>query len=234
MLLTTEEQQECALLKQLFEEKAGMPLSHFVTLHNLGSADEFAQYLDGQRAVSLPVAMKIANLLGIKVADFSPRLAKEATALESDIIPMHRLTAKKIPLLSNDALRTLSSIEELREALVNATESVYGDDTMPEGAFALEIQGNDLTPEFFQGDTVVFDCDLMPESDDIVVAVVKVDEKAETVLAKYQLPGLNEDGEEYFVLTPLTDEAPSYRSDWQPCLLLGVLIEHRRVFKRSR
>lgn len=76
--LTPEEKAECLALKALFvSKKRTLKLSQ----ESLGAALGVSQaavshYLNGVNALNLPVAIKMAGILGVRVSDFSPRLAK--------------------------------------------------------------------------------------------------------------------------------------------------------------
>ena len=87
----------------------------FVKKHDMGTPANLSQYLQGRRAVSLEVALKMSNALGVPVEDFSPRLANRINELHLDnnVEPVrHRM--KLIPVLvpcNTDPQRDFTSRE---------------------------------------------------------------------------------------------------------------------------
>lgn len=92
-------------------------------------------------------------------------------------------------------------------------------------AFALEIRGESMTPEFNEGDRIIVDCGLKPRPGDYVVATKNGDE---ATFKKYRLISTNPDVYELISLNP---DYPNFRSDKEPCQIIGVMVEHRRYRK---
>lgn len=243
-MLTPEQEQECARLKALFNEKAGMSQRAFAAKYKLGTVSNLSQYLTGRRALSLPLAIKLATILEVEVSDFSPRLAKEATSLGIPLGPSGNTAlylkpqSQKIPVLSYAQCGAFTSSGQVKHALaaIDAGDFVYGDVDLPDDCFALYLRGESMEPEFSEGDTVIIDPGLNPSPGDFVIAVVNdpTGEDPEATFKKYRPRGLNDHGREYFELVPLNEDYPVIRSDKQPCTIIGVLIEHRRPFRRRR
>ena len=61
-----------------------------------------------------------------------------------------------------------------------------------------------------------------------------VTDDVEWTFKKYRPRGINEHGQEVYELTPLNPDYPTMRSDREPCRILGVMIEHRRLYRRHR
>lgn len=76
---------EASRLKDLYERKAGRATTHarFGKETGLGSAGMVWQYLSGHRPLNLQAATRFATALGVKIEDFSPRLAEEVRAAAS-------------------------------------------------------------------------------------------------------------------------------------------------------
>lgn len=100
---------------------------------------------------------------------------------------------------------------------------------LSEHAFALEIKGDSMLPEFKPGDRVIIDPLVQPNPGDYVVAK-NGDEDA--TFKKYRPRCMNERGDAVFELVPLNEDYPSMRSDITPIQIIGTMIEHRKYRKR--
>ncbi|RMH46424.1 MAG: SOS response transcriptional repressor [Gammaproteobacteria bacterium] len=101
-------------------------------------------------------------------------------------------------------------------------EYLYTDLRLSDGAFALEITGDSMLPEFRPGDRVIIDPSLQPRPGDYVVA--KLDDEQEATFKKYRVrsPGVIE-------LVPLNDDYPTLTIDAEhPGRIIGVEVEHRK------
>lgn len=96
-------------------------------------------------------------------------------------------------------------------------------------AFALQIKGDSMTPDFKEGDRVIIDPDLSPQPGDFVVAK---NGKEEATFKKYRPRGINEHGEVIFELVPLNEDYAPMRSDLSPIKIIGVMVEHRKYRRR--
>lgn len=105
----------------------------------------------------------------------------------------------------------------------------YGDDEWSKWTFALEIEGESMLPDFRPGDRVIVDPELTPRPGEFVVAKNIRDE---ATFKKYRVRGLNENGEQVFELVPLNPDFETMRSDLQPLVVIGVMVEHRKRYRR--
>lgn len=96
-------------------------------------------------------------------------------------------------------------------------------------AFALEIKGDSMLPEFKPGDRVIIDPNVSPQPGDYVVAK---NGEEEATFKKYRPRSVNERGETVFELVPLNEDYPSMRSDVTPIRIVGTMVEHRKYRKR--
>lgn len=96
-------------------------------------------------------------------------------------------------------------------------------------AFALQIKGDSMTPEFKEGDRVIIDPNVQPLPGDFVVAK---NGDNEATFKKYRPRGVNEQGVTVFELVPLNDDYPSMRSDSTQINIIGTMVEHRKYRKR--
>lgn len=90
-------------------------------------------------------------------------------------------------------------------------------------AFALEIRGDSMLPEFKGGDYIIIDCGLSPRPGDYVVAR---NGDGEATFKQYRL--IATVPVDVFELVPLNPMHPPIRSDQRHIEIIGVMIEHRR------
>lgn len=96
-------------------------------------------------------------------------------------------------------------------------------------AFALEIKGESMLPDFRPGDRVIIDPEIAPNPGDFVVAK---NGSNEATFKKYRPRGVNERGDQVIELVPINPDFPSLRSDISPIIIIGTMVEHRRYRKR--
>jgi SOS-response transcriptional repressor LexA len=98
-------------------------------------------------------------------------------------------------------------------------------------AFALQIEGESMLPEFQPGDRVIIDPDVRPTSGDYVAAR---NSQGAATFKKYRVRGTDTEGREVFELIPLnSDQFDSVRSDMEPLEIIGTMVEHRRFRRRK-
>lgn len=94
-------------------------------------------------------------------------------------------------------------------------------------AFALEIEGDSMLPEFRPGDRVIIDPEIYPSAGDFVAAK---NGKNEATFKKYRVRGVGENGEMVFELVPLNEDYETMRSDREPIEIIGKMVEHRKFY----
>lgn len=97
-------------------------------------------------------------------------------------------------------------------------------------AFALEVLGESMSPEYREGDRIIVDPAVYPRPGDAVVAKVN----GEVTFKRYRPRGVNASGGDVFELAPLNPDYATIRSD-QPgydVAIVGTVMEHRRYRKR--
>lgn len=111
----------------------------------------------------------------------------------------------------------------------DADDWLLTDSRLSSGAFALEIKGSSMLPEFKEGDRVIIDPDVFPQPGDFVVGK---NGSEEATFKKYRPRGVDARGNEIFELVPLNEDFASIRSDQQPIKIVGTMVEHRKYRKR--
>lgn len=176
-------------------------------------------------------ASKIAKKYGIS----AHWLATGQGAMRDDIhanTSPAELGGRRVPLIS------LIQAGNWREVVDNfqpgdAEEWLYTDAHLTSGAFALQIVGNSMEPEFREGDRVIIDPGVAPRPGSFVAAVNGQSAAAErqATFKKYRPRCIDEAGNVIFELVPLNDDYPTLRSDVQPIEIIGTMVEHRRYFR---
>ncbi len=114
-------------------------------------------------------------------------------------------------------------------AVGDAADWLMTDLDISSSAFALEIKGDSMLPEFKPGDRVIIDPDIAPQPGDFVVAK---NGDHEATFKKYRPRGVGPDGKEVFELVPLNEDYPTIRSDATAVRIVGTMVEHRKYRRR--
>lgn len=109
-------------------------------------------------------------------------------------------------------------------------EYLLTDLDLSERAFALQIKGDSMLPDFKEGDRIIVDCEVSPRPGDFVVAK---NSEQEATFKKYRLLRISDDGKELFELVPLNEDYPSMNSAQHQIQIIGTMIEHRKYYRRS-
>lgn len=168
---------------------------------------------------------KIADALGVPVAELFSDAPQPTQHQNMKIAPPD---SHRIPVISYVQAGVWTETSEIRECDGNWVY-ITTDLELGERAFAIELKGHSMEPEFVEGDVVLIDPDEHPHPGDFVVA--KNGEEAAT-FKKYRPRGVGEDGQEVFELVPLNEDFPTMRSDRQHIEIIGTMMEHRRRRKR--
>lgn len=134
-------------------------------------------------------------------------------------------TAKKVPVLEQQhVLDWLSGVHKHKGLDIMTEIEVSAE------SFAIEIEGESMSPMFRSGDRVLIDPSLMPEPGDFVAAIAG----GILTFRKYRATGICEpDGTRNFELVPLNNDWPTYSSEKTPgAKIVGVMAEHRSYRKR--
>lgn len=104
------------------------------------------------------------------------------------------------------------------------------DSTLGPNAFALQIEGESMLPDFKPGDLVIVDPESSVRPGDIVVAKIAGEEAA--TIKKYRSRGKDENDQPIFELVPLNDDYPTIVINaGNPGEIIGPIVEHRRRFR---
>lgn len=172
-------------------------------------------------AESSRYAAKIAEVLGVNpvwlqhggTGKLDPIVRIEMSGVE--------LALARVPLLSEQQVLKLTETgvvpDDGRSLMTEAR-------TGPR-CFAIELEGESMSPQFLAGDKVVIDPDLRPEPGDFVCATVN----GAITFRKYRERSRN--GDHLFELVPTNNDWPTIRSE-DGAEIVGVMTEHRSYRRR--
>lgn len=235
--MTPEQIEEARKLKALFKEKSPFTQKDFATRYGLRSAGNIWHYLNGTRPLNLQAATAFASGLGIGIAEFSPRLAKEASKVSSAFSGQTEVTvappaSRSIPVLSYRQVAELltGGLDHLEK--MEISQFIQGSDSLPKVVFSLVLEEKAMSPVFMPGDTLVIDPTLKPVPGDIVIgATMTRNGEVAVLVRRYRDRGMDESGTPLFELVPSNEDFPTISSANIAMKVLGVVIEHRRKLR---
>ena len=229
---------EASALKERFQ---GVNRSKFAREYDVpGGQAMVYQHINAIKPISLEAGLAYARGFKVPLSEISERLAKSAkkavTFLDlpnsktnfDENVSSSSVGRGKIPLIDYVRAGELAEIAN-PFPIGGAYDWLLTDLDLSDRAFALEIEGNSMEPEFKAGDRVIVDPSISPSPGDFVVAK-NHDEKA--TFKKYRLRGIDETGKEVFELIPLNSDYPTLRSDEMPLRIIGTMMEHRKYRRR--
>lgn len=185
-------------------------------------------WLNGEtKSLKAQVAQKMEAVTGRR-ADWiiNGRLPKQVAGA-TNIAPA-AIGTTRIPLIDYVQAGMWTAVADTFEP-GDADDWLLTDLELSVNAFALQIKGDSMEPEFGQGDRVIIDPDVTPQAGDYVVAKNGGDE---ATFKKYRVRGQNDGGQIVFELIPLNEDYAPMRSDQQPIQIVGTMVEHRKYRKR--
>lgn len=153
--------------------------------------------------------------------------ASSSPDFDNNVAPAS-IGSRRIPLINYVQAGELTEIGAAFSG--EALEYLLTDMQLSDHAFALEIAGNSMYPEFKPGDRIIVDQEVCPQPGDFVVAR---NGGYEATFKKYRPRGIDESGNEVFELVPLNEDYPTLSSRTEPLIIIGTMMEHRRYFRRG-
>jgi SOS-response transcriptional repressor LexA len=215
-------------------ESIGKRIERLLELKNGGNQSELARFVGvSPQAVQQWVAdetsprgknlERAAEFLGVAPAELRFGLQK----VTPNVAPAP-VGSRQIPLISCVQAGMWTEISD-NYAPGDASEWLLTDLELSGSAFALEIKGDSMLPDFRPGDRVIIDPEIAPSPGDFVVAK---NGSNEATFKKYRSRGINERGDHVFELVPLNTDYETIRSDYTPVVIIGTMVEHRRYRRR--
>lgn len=149
-----------------------------------------------------------------------------SSSFDANVIPA-AMGEQRIPLLNY--VQAGAFCDPGQNFTFEGMEYLLTDLDLSDRAFALQIKGDSMRPDFTEGDRIIVDCEVSPRPGDFVVAK---NSEEEATFKKYRLLRIDDDGHEVFELVPLNQDYPSMRSDHHHLQIIGTMMEHRKYYKR--
>ena len=178
------------------------------------------------RGISKKGLLHIQSVLGISASWIDTGEGRKFVHDKSNVAPA-QIGTKQVPLISYVRAGNWTGVDPYQP--YDAHDWLMTDLDVSSGAFALEIKGDSMLPEFRPGDRVIIDPGVRPQPGDYVVAK---NGEEEATFKKYRLRSINEQGVEVFELVPLNPDYPSIRSDQVPIHIVGTMVEVRKYRRR--
>lgn len=189
-----------------------------------------SQWLDGKiKSIKLEYAVGIQKRYGynpvwLVMGEGEKKLGTPGYA---NVTPA-QVGSRRVPLISSvQAGRMTEAVDPFPPG--GAFEYLLTDLDLSDYAFALEIEGLSMAPDFNPGDRIIIDPAIQPRPGDFVVAK---NGREEATFKKYRARGVGADGREAFELIPLNPDYPTISSEHERVRIIGVMVEHRRYRKR--
>ena len=226
--LTTEQLEDAKRLKALYEsKKKELKVTQYTIADELGiSQGAVGHYLNGRNALNAKIAAAFARVLEISIADFSPKLANEASILSlnagsaSNVSYVRKyVPGSKYPVLSKVQAGAWSEAVEAY-TLKDIDMWLESDAHIQGDAFWLEVDGDSMTApvglSIPEGTFVLFDTGREPANGNLVIA--KLTDANEATFKKLVIDG----GQHYLKgLNPVWPLVPINGN----CRIIGVAVE---------
>jgi len=192
------------------------------------SYDYLAKIENGQRNPNIEVLGRVLGALGTDIEEFFGGLSEFAPPRHGAPFPIEEWglvklgEARTVPVVGWTQAGAWTPA--LGDAMHGAGEAVWSD-SVPEGCFALKVEGDSMEPEFSAGDVIIIDPRLTPKAGNYVVAQIEGEDEA--VFKQYRLK------DKRVVLHALN---PKYSDaaidDKYNIMMVGVVVESKRIFTR--
>ena len=214
-------------------ERAGVSKSDLAKTCGVKPAS-VSDWLSGKsKSMRAPVAQKAAEFLNVSLIWLS---TGEGTPESGSSVSPARLKLNKVPLITFTQAGFLTDNGQLRDpsTCIDQGDYILVDEDMPDGTLGVVVEGDSMEPEFHEGDIIVIDPSLSPQPGDFVIAkrTCPYSDSVESTFKKYRPKHYDENGNLEYDLIPLNPDYPSLNSKRDKLSITGILVEHRRKFRR--
>lgn len=188
----------------------------------------YKSHENGKRGVRASVAQRYAAAFGVSAGwiltgEQAPDWANGSGA------KLYNVPIRRIPKISYVSAGRFTKVSDPYAAGDGESYVSIDDTDVGSRAFALEIQGDSMLPDFRPGEVIVIDPDAALKPGDYVIA--KTEGTEEATFKKYRPRGFDDDGREIIELMPLNDDYPSETINAaRPGQVVGKMVRHIRKF----
>lgn len=216
-----------ARLLQLIEKKFSN--KQFLLAEAVGvSPNLISRYAVGAKGIGEKMRDKIEAACGMPAGWMDTTEGPPTANVTTPNVVPAPIGSHRIPLIDYVQAGAWTGVQDPFEPGA-ADEYLLTDLELSGSAFALEIKGESMLPEFRPGDRVIIDPEVMPAPGDFVVAKNGAEE---ATFKKYRPRSIDAAGNTVFELVPLNEDFPSMRSDVVPIRIVGTMVEHRKYRKK--
>ncbi|WP_429952159.1 LexA family protein [Comamonas sediminis] len=172
----------------------------------------------------LPAGQGLRHIAGNGKPTTHSAVSVDAVSSETSNIRLAEIGSRRIPVISSIQAGHWKEIVD-NFAPGDAEDWIYTDLELSQVAFALDIVGYSMIPEFLPGHRVIIDPEVAPRPGDFVAAR-NGDDMA--TFKKYRPRGITDTGLEVFELVPLNPDYPTLSSATQHIQIIGTMMEHRK------
>jgi SOS-response transcriptional repressor LexA len=189
------------------------------------SPQAISQWLSGDTKPEPANGIKAARFLGVTY-EWIMTGDKNVAAPSQEILSR----TARVPLISS--IQAGSWRRPIAYTESDFPEWLFTERAVSEDAFALDIEGSSMEPDFRAGDRIIVDPAVSPTPGDFVVA--KLDGDDEATFKKYRPKGFDRTGQPLSVeLVPLNEDWPVLiLSIENPGWIVGTMVEHRKYRRR--
>ena len=134
----------------------------------------------------------------------------------------------KIPLINFIQASKWKELTDTQATLITYSFTDYLG-SKPEAIFSILVQGNNMEPEFKEGDLLIVDTLLSPEPGDFVIAQYNLNK---VIFSKYRVLSQDKFGKNKFDLVSINKDYPTLSSETQDIRIIGTVVRHIRYFKQ--
>lgn len=217
------------LAKRLKHAREQAGLSQAALAKLIGSGQSTIGSIENGRNQGSGKLLQIARVLRVRPEwlETGRGPMQEINGAEANVSPA-AIGERRIPLLNY--VQAGAFVDCGQNFTMEDVEYLLTDLDLSERAFALQIKGDSMLPDFKEGDRIIVDCEVTPRPGDFVVAK---NSEQEATFKKYRLLRIDETGKEIFELVPLNGDYPSMNSEQHRIQVIGTMIEHRKYYRRS-
>jgi SOS-response transcriptional repressor LexA len=184
---------------------------------------------EGYGSADTPVFAKMYGVDSHWLATGEGEMLPAGGRVESSNVTPAPIGTRRVPLISY--VQAGCWTEATDPATVgDGFEYLLTDLELSGSAFALQIEGESMLPQFRPGDRVIVDPEICPQPGDFVVAM---NGGHEATFKKYRPRSVDEAGNVVFELIPLNEDFAPMRSDQTPIRIVGTMMEHRQYRRRA-